>query len=48
MLYFLCRRRYAEAELAQIWLDEVIETFGLSLKVVERAHETLLEVGLSD
>lgn len=30
MLYFLCRRRYAEAELAQIWLDEVIETFGLS------------------
>lgn len=30
MLYFLCRRRYAEAELAQIWLDEVRETFGLS------------------
>lgn len=29
MLYFLCRRRYAEEELAQIWLDDVRETFGL-------------------
>lgn len=29
MLYFLCRRKYAEEELARVWMDDVRETFGL-------------------
>ena len=30
MLYFLGSRKYAEAELAQIWMDQVREVFGLN------------------
>lgn len=29
MLYFLCQRKYAQQELAQVWLDSVRETFDL-------------------
>ena len=30
VLYFLGARKYAEAELAQIWMDQVREVFGLN------------------
>lgn len=31
MLYFLCRRKYTEEALAQIWLDEVRQVFRLGI-----------------